>query len=378
MFALKADTIFTPTKILKDAYIIVDDGKIVKLVKVLPKNVEKVDFYEKCIIAPGFVDIHTHGGFGVDIMHSTTSDIRKFIGKLPETGVSSFVPSTVTDSFENLKKVSEKVSSIRNEKGSEIVGIHFEGPYLNTKMAGAQSKEHIRAPSIEEVKVLSGFFNYVKKRLTLAPEVEGGINFIEILNDLNIIVSVGHTDASYQQAVQAFSAGARIVTHIFNGMRTFHHREPGVVGAALNCPKVYVEAILDLVHLHSATVELVYKCKGSNKMVLVTDAIAGAGLPDGTFRLGPMEIIVRDGISRLPDGTLAGSTLTMDKAIKNAVKIGIPFIKALKMVTLTPCKAMMVRGKGCIVKGNDADLVVLDKDLNVVATYLKGEKFFLH
>ncbi|MBC7091495.1 MAG: amidohydrolase family protein, partial [Nitrososphaeria archaeon] len=181
MFALRSDTIFTPTKIYKDTHIMVDKGKIVKLAKTVPKNV-KVYSYENCIISPGFVDIHVHGGFGVDLMFSAASDIKKFIEKLPETGVTSFIPSTVTDSFENLKKVSEKLSTIRCEKGSEIVGIHFEGPYLNPEMAGAQSKEHIRFPSIEEVKLLSSFFNNVARRLTLAPEVDDGINFIKKLN----------------------------------------------------------------------------------------------------------------------------------------------------------------------------------------------------
>jgi len=374
MFALRSDTVFTPTKTYKDTYIIVDKGKIVKLAKIVPKNV-KVYSYENCIIAPGFVDIHTHGGFGVDLMASTINDARKFIEKLPETGVTSFVPSAVTASFDNLKKFVEKFSSIRVEKGSKVVGIHFEGPYLNPEMAGAQSKEHIKPPSIEEVKVLSEHFNEVAKRLTLAPEVDDGINFIRILNDLGIIVSIGHTNASYEQAVQAFSAGARIVTHIFNGMRVFHHREPGVVGAALTFPTVYAETILDLIHLHPVAVELVYKCKGSKKMVLVTDAIAGAGLPDGTFKLGSMEIIVRDGVSRLSNGALAGSTLTMVKALKNAVKIGIPLAKALEMATLTPCKAMMIKGKGSIIEGNDADMIVLDKNLNIIAVCLKGEIF---
>jgi len=374
MFALRSDTVFTPTKTYKDTYIIVDKGKIVKLAKIVPKNV-KVYSYENCIIAPGFVDIHTHGGFGVDLMASTINDARKFIEKLPETGVTSFVPSAVTASFDNLKKFVEKFSSIRVEKGSKVVGIHFEGPYLNPEMAGAQSKEHIKPPSIEEVKVLSEHFNEVAKRLTLAPEVDDGINFIRILNDLGIIVSIGHTNASYEQAVQAFSAGARIVTHIFNGMRVFHHREPAVVGAALTFPTVYAETILDLIHLHPVAVELVYKCKGSKKMVLVTDAIAGAGLPDGTFKLGSMEIIVRDGVSRLSNGALAGSTLTMVKALKNAVKIGIPLAKALEMATLTPCKAMMIKGKGSIIEGNDADMIVLDKNLNIIAVCLKGEIF---
>lgn len=378
MFALEAGTVFTPTKILKDTYIMVNNGKIVRLTKTLPKNFEKVDSYEKCIIAPGFVDIHTHGGFGFDIMCSNVNDIRKLIGMLPKTGVTSFTPSTITDSFENLKLFSEKFSSIGYVKGSEIIGIHFEGPYINIKMAGAQSKTYIRAPSVEEVNVLTSFFNNVRKRVTVAPEVEGGIDFIKTLNGLKVIVSIGHTEASYHQTLQAFFAGARIVTHIFNRMKSFHHREPGAVGAALIYPNVYVETILDMVHLHPATVELVYRCKGSKKTVLVTDAVAGAGLGDGTFKLGSTEITVVGGVPRLPDGTLAGSTLTMDKAVKNAVKIGIPFIKALEMATLTPCKAMMVREKGRIVEGNDADLIVLDKDLNVVATYLKGEKFFLH
>ncbi|MEM2180281.1 MAG: N-acetylglucosamine-6-phosphate deacetylase [Nitrososphaeria archaeon] len=376
MFALAASTIFTPTKILKDTNIIINDGKIVKLAKTLPKSVEKVDSYEGCIIAPGFVDIHVHGGFGVDMMHSGVNDIMKFIKKLPETGVTSFVPSTVTDSFESLKRFSEKFSSITFVKGSEIVGVHFEGPYINPKMAGAQSRLYIRLPSVKEVKFLNSFFNRIRKRMTIAPEVEGGIEFIKTLKGLNIIVSIGHTDATYQQTLQAFSAGARIVTHIFNGMRSFHHREPGVIGAALTCPSIYAETILDLVHLHHATVELVFKCKGSKRMVLITDAIAGAGLNDGTFKLGPIEIIVKDGVSRLPDGSLAGSTLTMDKAVRNAVKIGIPFIKALEMATLTPCKAMMLRKKGSIMECNDANFVVLDKDINVIATYLKGEKIF--
>jgi len=376
MFALKAETVFTPLKMLKDVYILLEEGKIVKLAKTVPENVASVHSYENCIVAPGFTDIHMHGGFGFDIMCSSENDIRRLAEKLPETGVTSFIPSTVADSLETLRAVSEKVYSARKARGSEIVGIHFEGPCLNVKMAGAQAREHIRPLSIDEVKALTSFSSDFRKRFTVAPEVEGGIEFIKGLRGLNVIVSIGHSDASYTQAVQAFSAGATIVTHIFNCMRVFHHRDPGLVGAALSSPKVYVEAILDLVHLHPATVHIVYKCKGPKKVVLVTDSMAGAGLPDGTYRLGCQEVVVKDGAPRLSDGSLAGSTLTMVKAVKNAVGVGIPFSRALEMASATPCRAMMLDRKGLIEAGFDADLVVLDKKFNVVATYIKGERLF--
>jgi len=375
MFAIKADVILTPYEVFREAYVLVEGDKIAGISMDKPEGLKDIYRYDDCILAPGLVDIHTHGGFGIDLTYSTIKEVIEFSKRLLSTGVTSYMPSTVTESFDVMESAVKIISEVSNmHGGSRILGIHLEGPYLNPVRGGAQSKEHMRKPSLEEFKRLYDASRRLIKRITIAPEIEGGINFIsEVKKKFGVKVSLGHTDATYEQALRAIDAGANIITHLFNGMREYHHREPGIIGAALTAKKVYTEIISDLIHLHPATINLVLKCKGTNKTILVSDSISGAGLGDGFYTLGSRRIIIKDGIARTESGSLAGSTLTLIKAVQNMVKIGINLKEAVKMATSTPCNAIGIKKIGRIAKGCKADLIVLNRKLDVMETYIDGK-----
>jgi N-acetylglucosamine-6-phosphate deacetylase len=380
MFALRASTILTPNRTLKEAYITVEGNKIVDVSEEKPKDAREVYRYDEHIISPGFVDMHTHGGFGIDITYSRSKGISDLSKILPSTGVTSYFPSIMTESADQIKNAvrSIKEASKLKNGSSKILGIHLEGPYLNPSRCGAQPKEHIRKPSLEEFNDLYYLSERMLKRITVAPDIDGGIEFIEgVVRKFKVKVSLGHTDATYEQTIKAIEAGANIITHLYNGMRGFHHRQPGIVGAALT-ENVYAEIIVDFIHLHPATVNLVIKCKRPNKTILVTDSISGAGLGDGTYMLGSRAVTIKDGVAKLGDGTLAGSTLTMIRAVQNTVKAGMPLKDAVKMASLIPCNAMGIKDAGKISRGCRADLIVLDKQLRIMDTYIDGvrcEKF---
>ncbi len=378
MFAVRANTILTPNKILKKAYVTVEDDRIIGVSEEKPKDAREVYRYDEHIISPGFMDIHIHGGFGVDITYSSSREILNLSKILPSTGVTSYFPSIITESAEQMKgavrNIREALGS-KNGGSSKILGIHLEGPYLNPARCGAQPKEHVRKPSFEEFSEFYKLSGGILKRITVAPEIDGGIEFIKYaVGKFEVKVSLGHTDATYEQTIKAIEAGASIITHLYNGMRGFHHREPGIVGATLT-ENVYAEIIVDFIHLHPSTVNLVVKCKGPNKIILVTDLISGAGLGDGVYTLGSRAVTIKDGVARLSDGTLAGSTLTMIGAVQNAVKSGIPLRDAVKMAALTPCNAMGIKNSGKIVRGCKADFVVLDKQLRIIDTYIDGRRY---
>lgn len=377
MFTVRAGTILTPNRILKEAYITVEDDRIINVSADKPKDAREVYRYDKQIVSPGFVDIHTHGSFGVDTTYSSSREILDLSKILPSTGVTSYFPSIMTESAEQMKdairNIREALGS-KNNGSSKILGIHLEGPYLNPARCGAQPKEHIRKPSFEEFNEFYKLSGEALKRITVAPEIDGGMEFIkDAVRKFEVKVSLGHTDATYEQTVKAIEAGASIITHLYNGMRGFHHREPGIVGAALT-ENVYVEIIVDFIHLHPATVNLVVKCKEPNKAILVTDSISGAGLGDGAYTLGSRTVTIKGGVARLSDGTLAGSTLTMIGAVQNTVKTGMPLRDAIKMAALTPCNAMGIKDSGKIVRGCKADFIVLDKQLRIIDAYIDGRR----
>ncbi|MBS7634244.1 N-acetylglucosamine-6-phosphate deacetylase [Candidatus Bathyarchaeota archaeon] len=377
MFAIRAGTILTPNRILKEAYIAVEDDRIVNVSGEKPKDAREVYRYDEHIVSPGFVDIHTHGSFGVDTTYSSSREILDLSKILPSTGVTSYFPSIMTESPEQMKdairNIREALES-KNNGSSKILGTHLEGPYLNPAMCGAQPKEHIRKPSLEEFNEFYKLSGGTLKRITVAPEIDGGIEFIkDAVRKFEVKVSLGHTDATYEQTIKAIEAGASIITHLYNGMRGFHHREPGIVGAALT-ENVYVEVIVDFIHLHPATVNLVMKCKGSNRTILVTDSISGAGLGDGVYKLGSRAVTIKDGVARLSDGALAGSMLTMIGAVQNAVKSGMPLRDAVKMAALTPCNAMGIKDSGKIVRGCKADFIVLDKQMRITDAFIDGRR----
>ncbi|MGQ9781529.1 MAG: N-acetylglucosamine-6-phosphate deacetylase [Nitrososphaeria archaeon] len=380
MLAIKVGTIFTPYRRLGESYVVIDKGKIVRISRERPKYANEIHSYEDCMAAPGFVDLHMHGSFGIDIMNASPQKLCELAERLPATGVTSFIPSTVSDDFSRLAKTFENLKEASAAQlGANILGIHLEGPYLNSENRGAHLSDYIRPPSIEEFTSLYIKSQGLLKRVTVAPEVVGGLDFISAVSDrFKVAVSVGHTSATFNDAIQAFDRGATMATHLFNCMRRIDHREPGVVAAALIRPDIFVETIVDLFHLHPATVKLIYRCKGARRMLLVTDAIAASEMPDGSYQLGRTRITVKDRIATLPDGILAGSTLTMTKAIQNAVKIGIPIQDVLAMASDTPCRALKLNRKGRLRSGFDADLVVLDKVLNPVSTYVGGKKYDYH
>ncbi|QOJ79239.1 N-acetylglucosamine-6-phosphate deacetylase [Infirmifilum lucidum] len=333
-------------------------------------------------VAPGFVDTHFHGYGGVDFTLASSGDALRVAQEVTRHGVTGFLASLVAAPHEVLLKASSElaVAIERQEPGSgaRILGIHLEGPYLNPQMRGAMDPRFFREPSTAE---LSEYYRASRghiKQVTVAPELPGSTEFIRRAVEMGITVGLGHTDATYEDAVRAVLAGASKANHIFNQMRHFHHREPGVAFALLEQPNVFIEMIADLIHLHPATTRLVARVAGPGRTVLITDAVAATGLPDGEYTLGGLKIVVRGGVSRLAEtGALAGSTLTMDRAVANIVKLGFSLADAVRMASTTPALSIGLGGKlGVIAPGYLADLVLLDEKLRVVKTIVGGVEVY--
>ncbi|ADI32028.1 N-acetylglucosamine-6-phosphate deacetylase [Staphylothermus hellenicus] len=338
------------------------------------------------ILVPGFIDIHTHGIRGYDVtLSALEGSVDRVVDALMAMsraysvhGVTRFLPTTVTAPHEVLliaaKGVAETIDSQRDGiEGALIEGLHMEGPYISREKAGAQNPRYIRSPSINELKEYWEASRGKLKTITLAPEVKGALELIQYARSLGIHVSIGHTNATYEEAKAAIYAGANRATHLYNGMRQVHHREPGVVVALLESPQVYLEFICDYIHVSPIMIKYTIRCAGIERIVAVTDSIIATDLPDGTYSLGGLEIIVKDGVSRLRNGALAGSTLTMDKALKNLVKLGIPLKDAVRTLTYNPAIAVGIYNAGAIMPGYTADLVVLDENLKVESVYVRGE-----
>jgi len=329
------------------------------------------------IVEKGRIDIHVHGGGGSDVMDGDYEAINQIAISHSHFGTTSFLPTTMTMSkdkiIRSLRSICEAVK--KGTAGAEILGIHMEGPYINPEKKGAQKEEDIRKISIDEFSEFNQASGNLIRLVTIAPEMPGAIGLIKYLYEQGIITSVGHTNATYVQTQAGIRAGLSHVTHTFNAMRELHHREPGVVGAALISPELTVEIIADGIHIHSIVLKILTKIKEGEKVVLITDAMRAAGLKEGTYDLGGQEVIVTKGQARLKDGTLAGSVLTMDKAVKNMVnKIGIQLPKAIQMASYNPAKSIGIENKkGSIEPGKDADIVILNKNLETELTMVAGK-----
>lgn len=332
------------------------------------------------LIAPGYIDAHTHGGNGYDFLSSSPDEIDAILAWLPTTGVTSVLPTIATAPLEEQLQAIKNVhaASLERPPGAEIIGIHLEGPYLSAEKRGAQAADAIRPPSMSEAKKLLAAGNGLIKLVTLAPELPGAMDLIQFLLDNDVVVSLGHSTASYGQVIQAADAGLNRASHLFNGMTSFHHRQPGAVGAVLTRDDMYAELILDGIHLHPAAVQVVLRSKGLDRVTLITDAIAAAGVGDGDYiGLGGQKITVANRAARLESGALAGSTLTMDQAVRNAVQLlGLSFEQAIKIATQTAAESLGYQtqaAKGLISPGKDADLIILDDNLKVLMTMVAGE-----
>ena len=340
---------------------------------------EVIDAKDKYIV-PGYIDIHVHGGGGSDVMDGEYEAIKQVAATHSRFGTTAFLPTTMTMSkdkiMNSLKSIHEALS--KGTGAAEILGVHLEGPYINPEKKGAQKEEDIKEVSPEEFLEFNQAAGHLIRLVTMAPEMPGAIDFIHWLRQQTIIVSVGHSYASYRQMQEAIHAGLSHVTHIFNAMRELHHREPGVVGSALSDPGLTAEVIADGVHIHPIILKMIYQMKGTKKLVLVTDAMRATGLKEGTYDLGGQEVIVSQGQAKLKDGTLAGSVLTMNKAVYNMVtQAGISLLEAVQMATYNPAKCLGIEDKkGSLEPGKDADIVILNKNFEVELTMISGQVIF--
>lgn len=325
-------------------------------------------------IAPGLIDVHIHGSNGAELMDGTEEAIATVARYVAEHGTVGFLPSTVTASPERTRQVSELVADyVGGPDEAEVLGIHLEGPYINEVFKGAQYGPAIRVADLEELEVLYTILGDKLRLITLAPEVPGTEKAISWLKERDITVSIGHSDATYDEAVESFAQGVTHSTHTYNGMKGLHHREPGVVGAVLATPEVKAELIADLVHVHPGAIKVLLQCKGVEQVVLVTDAVQATGLPDGEYVLGDQKIFVKDGAARLAEGNLAGSTLTLIRAVKNMVEeIGVAVQDAFRMASLNAAQSIGLQNKGWIREGNQADFVIVDSEFNVQKTIIGG------
>ncbi|MBM7553133.1 N-acetylglucosamine-6-phosphate deacetylase [Thalassobacillus pellis] len=362
----------------KDALVSIHNKRIISVqpreeMSQWPSVDSKIDGNGQLLI-PGMIDVHIHGADGYDMMDGKTESVGAVSKACARTGCTSFLATSVSSSLQDLLTMVNKVKhSQGREPGARIAGMHIEGPYLNVKRKGMQKEGHLRHPDLEEMETILNEAEGLIRMVTLAPELPGGIEMIHFLKTREIIPAIAHSDATYEQALEAFHEGATHVTHCCNGMRPMHHRDPGLVMAAFEQEKVSVQAIVDNIHLHPAMVRLIHREKGADKTVLITDALQAMGLGDGTYTFGGHQVQVKNGVATLADGTLASSTVTMNEALKNAVDAGIPLHDAIQMATQTPADILGMTEKGRVAAGCDADLVLLDENFQVVWTMVEGD-----
>lgn len=370
--------IVTPYDLIHGHALLVENGRILDILD--EENINNDDFHdiidgEGNYLSPGFIDIHNHGNSGFDIMDSSEEALDT-IGKYHiSNGVTSYLGTVITSSQSDMLKAIKNIAHYRNrDDASQIIGIHLEGPFFNTIKKGAQPEGHIKNPNIRATDEIINESNKLLKMVSLAPELEGSLEVIEYLRENNIAISMAHSNATYEEAKIGINHGISIATHLFNGMREFSHREPGIIGASLTDDRVYCEIIYDRFHLHDIAVKIGLGMKGYDKIVLVSDAMMAAGLDDGEYILGGQKVFVKDGKPRLETGSIAGSTLDLQTAVYNLVNyLQVPLNEAVKMASLNPAKAIRMDSEiGSIDLGKKADLIIFDRDINIKKVFLKG------
>nr|WP_051331142.1 N-acetylglucosamine-6-phosphate deacetylase [Aneurinibacillus terranovensis] len=329
------------------------------------------------IILPGFIDVHIHGAAGSDVMDATPHALQTIAEALPKEGTTSFLATTITQSEEAIAKAVETASRFMktNYTGAEVLGIHLEGPFINPKHANAQPRDKIIPPNIELFDKWQRLAGQTIRLVTMAPEENGGDLLIKHLAKTGVIASVGHSDATFHEVKKAVSAGLTHATHLYNAMRPMHHREPGVVGAVLLEENTMAEIIFDEVHVSKEMVQLAYQLKGSRKLQLITDAMRAKCLTSGEYDLGGQKVTVQGNQARLADGTLAGSVLRMNHAVKNAsTLVGCSLHDLVRLSSGNAAEELGVFArKGSLAVGKDADIVILNSDFNVQTTFCRGK-----
>lgn len=358
--------VVTPTRVLRQGCVEIEDGRIRAVA-------EYPTVRDGHWIVPGFVDMHTHGGGGHTFTTGDPDAARQAAAFHLGHGTTTLLASLVSSPVELMRTATSAFAPLVRE--GVLAGIHFEGPYLSTVRCGAQNPEFLRDPSTEELTELIRLGDGAVRMVTLAPERGGALDAIRLLTGDRVVAAIGHTDATHEQTRAAVAAGASVATHLFNGMRPVHHREPGPAVALLSAPNVVCELIPDGVHLHDGMLTFAASVAGSERIALITDAMAAAGMPDGAYELGGQAVTVTEGVARLSrDGAIAGSTLTMDAALRHAVAAGIAVPDACRMVATTPARAIGLGDRvGALRAGLRADLVVLDDGLNVLRVMRAGQ-----
>jgi len=366
-----------PQEIITDHTLVIEDGKISAIEPDSGQNsADSVIDARGMWVAPGLIDVHVHGGKGHDTMDATPEAIHGMARFFAQHGVTSYYPTTMTAPADAIIAAIENVARCpQPEDGAQHLGVHVEGPYINTEFPGAQPSADIRLPDPAEY--ARWLDSGVVKLITVAPEIEGAAELIEKATSQGVEFAAGHTGASYEQLLEAADHGLRQATHTFNAMLGLHHRKPGTLGGTLTDDRIYAQIIGDGIHVHPAMVKLLIRAKGAKRTILITDSMRAAGLQDGLYTLGAQPITVTEGVARTASGALAGSTATLDAVLRNVIKFaGISLPEALTMGTATPAEAMGLSSKGKLAPGADADVILLDENLNVQMTMVCGRTVY--
>jgi N-acetylglucosamine-6-phosphate deacetylase len=383
-----ATRLYTPVEEIQNPLLVVEYGTIIDVStrahKEVPGKTRLVDFGD-ATLAPGFVDIHIHGGAGLDLMRALPSELPRLGKFLTTHGVTGYFPTTVAAPLDAtcaaLGRLADAIETVHrpiNDEPAQArpLGIHLEGPFLSHKRRGVHPPEYLVTPTVEVFELLWQAARGHVSVLTIAPEIPGAMEVIAEAARRNVCVSIGHSDAEMPVAQQAIQAGARHATHTFNAMRPLDHREPGIVGEVLSNDHISADIIVDGIHVDPAVVKVFLRAKGRNRAVLITDAISATGMPDGHYQLGPIEVDVKDG-KCTSNGSLAGSVLTMDRAVRNVTKFSNWKLRdAVQAATLNPARAVRLSSQhGILAKGASADFTVLGTAGEVLKTIVRGRGF---
>lgn len=381
--------ILTPYRIIPNGSVLITGGIITA---VSEGNIDVSDAIEidakGNYIAPGFIDIHVHGGGGHDFMDGSENAFLKAAETHARYGTTSMSPTTLTSEKEDLMKTLElyETADRKNVNGAQFIGMHLEGPYFAMSQRGAQDPRYIRDPDPAEYMDVLARTNVVT-RWSAAPELKGAIPFAKYLRSKGILAALAHTDAIYEEVLEGFENGYTLATHLYSGMsgvtRRNAYRYAGVIESAFIIDEMDVEIIADGIHLPAPLLKLIYKIKGPDRIALITDSMRGAGMPEGESVLGNLntglKVIIEDGVAKLPDrSSFAGSVATTDRLVRNMIRMaGVPLLEAVRMMSTTPARIMNISDKkGSLVEGKDADIVIFDEDINIQHTIIKGRLIY--
>ncbi len=393
MIVLSANLLYTPQHEIQNPLVFIEDGLITdvssRAQREIPKNATEIDLtrdFADAILAPGFVDIHMHGGAGLDVMRASAAELPRLNKFLTTHGVTGYFPTTVAAPLDQtcaalgrLADVIEAAQASRGNNGDAVqafpLGIHMEGPFLSHKRRGVHPAENLLEPTLEIFEQLWQAARGHVRMMTIAPELPGALEVIVEATRRKVCVSIGHSDAVIKAARAGVQAGARHATHTFNAMRPLDHRDPGIVGEVLTDGQLTADIIADGIHVAPEVVQLFLQAKGKENSVLITDAISATGMPDGTYQLGPIQVSVKQGRCTM-DGKLAGSVLTMDRAVRNVTRFaGWSLQDAVQAATLNPARAVGLKQCGVVAPGAEANLVLMTPAGEVMKTMVRGHGF---